>query len=719
MGDVELGFAIATFVVSIVTAAFVYLKNPTSGSNVYFGLLIFFISVYPIANYLAVHSSSDAEAFLFTKIVLLFSIPQGPLLYFFSNTFPRTHFIFNKRRQCLVVGWALLNITLVFSGLIFSQVHVQDGIINLVPGPLVFSFGLLHVATIIAGLRALYKRFKKATGNESAQLGLIFYGILVSFSLMLLATFVLPVFLESTILLAVSPVVLGFCVVLVAYAIVAQKLFDIRAAVARSMGYILTLAAVTTLYVAIVVAFTQFTFTGENVLFVHIIYLVGIFVLVVTFHPLKVYFDKVTDKFFFRDSYNTHLLLDELGRIITNDVKLRSLIHSSIELLSRYLKSSFVGVYLLDEEGNIVHKYRHGNSEEEDAAMIVGGLLHHNTGVVETDRLQGKKPKLYKLLTQGDIDLAIRLSTSNKTIGFMIFGYKQNGDIYHKKDLSMLAVTADELAVAVQNALRFEEIQKFNETLQAKVDEATAKLRQSNAKLKALDETKDEFISMASHQLRTPLTSIKGYLSMVLDGDVGEVTPAQRKFIEEAYGSSQRMVYLIGDFLNVSRINTGRFTIELNTTNIANIVNEEVEQLRATALSRQIKLEYVKPSNFPPFQLDETKIRQVVMNFADNAIYYSKTGGRVRLELTKTADSIVFKVKDEGIGVPPHERHHLFTKFYRASNARRARPDGTGIGLFMAKKVILAHGGTVIFETTEGKGSTFGFTLPLENATHR
>jgi anti-sigma regulatory factor (Ser/Thr protein kinase) len=112
--------------------------------------------------------------------------------------------------------------------------------------------------------------------------------------------------------------------------------------------------------------------------------------------------------------------------------------------------------------------------------------------------------------------------------------------------------------------------------------------------------------------------------------------------------------------------------------------------------------------------IDEGKIRQVIMNFADNALYYSTQGTKITVKLAIEGTNVVFTVKDTGIGVPRSEQAQLFTKFYRASNARKQRPDGTGVGLFLAKKVIDAHGGSVLFESVEGKGSTFGFRVPLE-----
>ena len=112
-------------------------------------------------------------------------------------------------------------------------------------------------------------------------------------------------------------------------------------------------------------------------------------------------------------------------------------------------------------------------------------------------------------------------------------------------------------------------------------------------------------------------------------------------------------------------------------------------------------------------ELDENKIQQVIMNFADNAIYYSKEKGKVAISLKKVSGAVEFTVTDNGIGVPQNEQAELFNKFFRATNARKARPDGTGVGLFLAEKVITDHGGSIIFESKEGKGSTFGFRVPL------
>lgn len=296
--------------------------------------------------------------------------------------------------------------------------------------------------------------------------------------------------------------------------------------------------------------------------------------------------------------------------------------------------------------------------------------------------------------------ILVKLMARHKLVGLMAVGFTKQKDGISEKDLQMLSRVSEVVGIALDNKLLFEENQLV-----------MRKLQDYNEKLKAMDETKDEFISMASHQLRTPLTSVKGYVSMVLEGDAGEISEMQRKLLDQAFASSQRMAYLIADLLNVSRLRTGKLVIETTATNLADVVDSEIKQLQPSIKARGLTLNYAKPLKFPTLMLDEPKIRQVIMNFIDNAIYYTPAGGTVTVDLKDNDKTIEFTVTDDGIGVPAAERHQLFTKFYRAENAKKARPDGTGLGLFMCKKVIVAQGGTIIFQSKQTQGSTFGFSF--------
>ncbi len=294
----------------------------------------------------------------------------------------------------------------------------------------------------------------------------------------------------------------------------------------------------------------------------------------------------------------------------------------------------------------------------------------------------------------------MKLLARRRLVGILVVGFLNPADQLSASDTQLMDRLCDSIGVALDNKLLFEENQSV-----------LRQLRESNAKLRELDEAKDDFISMASHQLRTPLTSVKGYLSMILEGDVGKITPTQRTMLNQAFFSSQRMVYLIADLLNVSRIKTGKFLIEPSPVDLSAVVEEEIGQLQEIAKTHSLKLKYKKPAKFPELMLDETKTLQVIMNFIDNAIYYTPGGGTITVSLEDKPSVVELRVTDDGIGVPRSEQAHLFTKFYRAGNARKARPYGTGLGLFMAKKVMVAQGGSLIFESKENKGSTFGFVL--------
>jgi signal transduction histidine kinase len=433
---------------------------------------------------------------------------------------------------------------------------------------------------------------------------------------------------------------------------------------------------------------------------------------------VKKFFDRKTNQIFYQDAYDPQGFLDQLNQTLVSNIELEKLLKTCSQIIADNLKADYcmfgikeTGVRGIRTVGTVKKDFH-----PDDIARARKITPHLGTNVIVADYLPPEADKFKQILTKNDVAVVVRLvpefarqKDGLEGLGYIILGQKRSGNMYTSQDIQMLGIIANELVIAIQNSLHFEEIQRFNITLQEKVDTATRQLRRANQHLKELDETKDDFISMASHQLRTPLTSVKGYLSMVLEGDAGKLNAMEAKMLRQAFISSQRMVYLITDLLNVSRLKTGKFIIDATPVDLSKIVEEEVSQLVETAQARSIALSYTKPAAFTPLMLDETKIRQVIMNFIDNAIYYTQAGGNIKVELADNPSNIELRIIDNGIGVPRSEQHHLFTKFYRAGNARKARPDGTGLGLFMAKKVVIAQGGSIIFSSKEGQGSTFGF----------
>ncbi|MDB5177087.1 MAG: putative Histidine kinase [Candidatus Saccharibacteria bacterium] len=411
--------------------------------------------------------------------------------------------------------------------------------------------------------------------------------------------------------------------------------------------------------------------------------------------------------------------LRHLSQILVSIPDLRSLLERASSEIASTLQAEQVSFFLYYSHVSR-HQYISAGTQGhislpiEDVRLLDAYMLTSDKKVYVSDRLHSENV-LRRLLLSHKIAIVMPLRQNNQLLGYVLVG-NSNSRGYTKKDVNKLALINDELMIVIQNALSLQEVRELNATLQQRIDVATKELRSSNAQLKHLDETKDEFMSMASHQLRTPLTSIKGFLSMVLEEDVGKITPKQRKLLQEAFNSSERMVRLIADFLNISRLQTGKFMIEKVSVDIKPVIKQVLDELELLASSHDIKLQLQMTDKPLMVKADESKIRQVVMNFVDNAIYYSPVNSIITVTVERDKDVMVVKVIDRGIGVPNDEQSRLFTKFFRAKNARKQRPDGTGVGLYLARRVITAHNGSLVFSSTEGKGSTFGFRIPLDHS---
>ena len=233
---------------------------------------------------------------------------------------------------------------------------------------------------------------------------------------------------------------------------------------------------------------------------------------------------------------------------------------------------------------------------------------------------------------------------------------------------------------------------------------------------KLIERMKTEFVSLAAHQLRTPLSAIKWTLRILLDGDLGEITPEQKDFLEKTYQSNERMISLINDLLNVTRIEEGRYIYKPTLTGLETMVQFVVNSYKGEIERRKIEFEFKKPEVvLPQVLMDVEKIRLVIQNLLDNAIRYTPADGRVTISLNRGKKEIEFLIKDTGIGIPKDQKERVFAKFFRAANVIRADTEGSGLGLFIAKNIIESHGGEIWFESEENKGSTFHFTLPIKD----
>lgn len=233
-------------------------------------------------------------------------------------------------------------------------------------------------------------------------------------------------------------------------------------------------------------------------------------------------------------------------------------------------------------------------------------------------------------------------------------------------------------------------------------------------KIKAVERVKTEFISLASHQLRTPLSAVKWFGKMLISGDAGDLNPMQKEYVEKIYESNEREIRLVNSLLNVSKIESGKILIEPRLTDLTKLVSSVITDFKLEVEELGKKLTAVIDKKIPKIYIDEDQIRHVYANLISNAVRYTKKRGKIVVKVYLSKRSVMTEVKDNGIGIPKGEQKRVFEKFFRANNALKMETDGTGLGLFLSKIIVESSGGKMGFRSREGKGSTFWFTLPIK-----
>jgi len=231
---------------------------------------------------------------------------------------------------------------------------------------------------------------------------------------------------------------------------------------------------------------------------------------------------------------------------------------------------------------------------------------------------------------------------------------------------------------------------------------------------KIIERLKSEFVSISAHQLRTPLSAIKWSLSLLREEKVKE--EERKDLLDKVYQSNERMIRLINDLLDVTRIEEGRYLYNPKLGDVKEVLEASINPAKEEAKIKNVKFKTLfSKGNIPLVKLDKEKIGVAIQNLAENSVHYTNPGGTIEIsvEYHKEKKEIFFKFKDTGIGIPKKQQERVFSRFFRGENVMRMATEGSGLGLFIAKNIIEAHKGKIWFKSTEGKGSTFYFTIPI------
>lgn len=236
---------------------------------------------------------------------------------------------------------------------------------------------------------------------------------------------------------------------------------------------------------------------------------------------------------------------------------------------------------------------------------------------------------------------------------------------------------------------------------------------------KEIDKSKTEFVSLASHQLRTPLSTVSWYAEMLLAGDAGKLTKEQDRYVNEIYASNRRMTELVGSLLNVSRIELGTFSVEPEPTDLVKLAQDTIKDLAPHILARRINFQEKYDAHIPICNVDPKLMRMVIENLASNAVKYTSEAGTVTLHLKRQGHTTQIIVEDNGLGIPERQQAKIFSKLFRADNVKAHDTEGTGLGLYLVKTIVDYSGGKIWFESEENKGTKFFVSMPDHGMKHK
>jgi signal transduction histidine kinase len=348
------------------------------------------------------------------------------------------------------------------------------------------------------------------------------------------------------------------------------------------------------------------------------------------------------------------------------------------------------GLYLAAQRGMPAEyaRYREELWSLEQGIIGQAGRTGKSVVASATDQDPGPQP-----MVAGDLSQLAVPIVNQGVVRAVIHLENPHRDAFSQEDMSFVARLADHAAIAIENARLYQQAQTANQA-------------------------KTEFMSIASHELKIPMTSIKGYAKLLTLGTVGELTERQRDFLNIITANVDRMDRLVADLLDVSRIEAGRLRLDMQPVDLREVIDTVLQSVETQIAAKKLALQLEVPKKLPPVMGDQGRLIQVITNLVSNAYKYTPEGGQIHIKADGLAAALpsgrlTISVRDTGLGISPEDQQKIFTKFFRAEDPQVRDVPGTGLGLSITKSLVEMHGGEIWFESEVGKGTTFAFTLPI------
>lgn len=654
------------------------------------------------------------------------SVIWAKLLYFFPTVTPTAFLLFGlyfpNNTVSKKVVWVIILSTILMASLslvdkaVIANVLVQPGHEKRILFGWAYYYLYIFYFPLffLSSYYVLFRKYLKATAFVRMQILYILLGMTAASVPAMITNLNLPTFGYFELNWA-GQLCTVFWISGVAYAIIKHRLLDIRLVVARTIAYsllVLILGAAYAFGFIVVGDVLIGKITNQVELLTSSVLAL---LMALSFQPLRKILETATDKFFFKGYYDSQQLLQSLSSVMSSTIELENLMSTILDHVLTQIRISRGAFILLSKDASDGIAYVAAKGYDSYVPRFTKEtillFLRQKTILISDDLEEGTIKEAMRTL---HISIVLPLVVHENNIGVVVFSDKASGDIYSPQDINVLGILAPELSVAIQNAKEYEEIKRFNITLREEIDKATKDLQNANERLKSLDKLKDEFVSLASHELRTPMTAIKSYSWMLREERQGQLNEKQKEYADRIYTSTERQIRLVNDMLDVSRIDAGRMTLNPKPIDLAQLAQSVFAEVLPSAQNQNIALVLQPPSSpLGTVLADEDKTKEVFINLIGNSLKFTPPGGKITIAFEQQGDMILTRVTDNGKGIKAEDMPKLFRKFGMIEgNYTRTSGQGTGLGLYISKSIIQLQGGTMsVFSEGENKGTTFTFTL--------
>ncbi len=693
---------------------FILVKNPKSTTSIVFAILALVFSVWTVFNYQSVHATTAEDTLMWIRIILFLSAFKPPLLFLLFHTFPGDKLLLSRKWLVIIFLFPTIAAILALTPLVFSHVEYVNSLPQPVPSFGMPVWALTFFGLLLASFILLIKRYRREKGGIKSQILFMLLGFSFAFCFFIFTNFIMVNVFQNTSLVVIGPLFTIILVGFISYSIIKHGFLDIRLILARAVAYVLLVGIIGGIYtLALFVVGAQLFGISARPLDL-IFYCSVTFFVALTFQYFKKTIEKWTDRLLFKGFYDPQELLKSITFIMSTNIVLDDLTNLILHKITTDMRIT-KGVFILLDKNQSQIEFMIQRGFEQPPQFQFSEIKSFLTSPISVFFDFLEEGNLKDLMRARNISSILPLAVKDNKIGVLLLGEKASGEIYSEQDTDVLEIIAPELSIALQNSKEYEEIKRFNITLREEVDRATRQLRVANTKLEELDKLKDDFVSVASHELRTPMTAIRSYSWMALNRSDIPLSEKMKKYLSRTLISTERLINLVNEMLNISRIESGRVEIKPEVFSIPALVKDVFEEVVVKAHEKNLSLK-MDSTQIPNVFADQDKVHQVLLNLIGNSLKFTPENGLIEVKFATNQSVVGIGIKDNGAGISPEDLHRLFKKFGRldSSYVTAGTSGGTGLGLYVCKSLVQLMGGEIWVQSDGmGKGSTFYFTLPI------